>query len=142
MSRVDGAALEGVLDEQIRCAEAMLATLARENRALMAGDAQALNAAGADKARLVDALESLERERLALAGLQTESGGGAAGKWQTLLDKIEACRERNLSNGGLAQARREQVLAALRLLRGAELELYDAAGSRPAAGRARALGSA
>jgi hypothetical protein len=39
-----------ILSEQIRCAEAMLGILSRENAALVAGDAEALNAAGAEKA--------------------------------------------------------------------------------------------
>ncbi len=55
--------LIAVLQEQILCAEAMLQTLGRENLALTSGDAEQLNAAGADKAQLVETLFLSSRRR-------------------------------------------------------------------------------
>ena len=74
--------LVAILNEQISCAQKMLATLARENEALVDGDADLLNTAGAEKARLVEALDSLEHERRALSdaiGLT----GSFHGTWRT-----------------------------------------------------------
>ena len=140
--------LIAVLNEQIRCAEAMLSTLGRENEALRDGDPERLNAAGADKAQLVDALESLEQERRSLteaieanlASVASDPKGSAG--WQTLLELIAACKEQNQRNGALLKARSEQVRTALKLLRGSEPELYDSSGLKPAARAARPLASA
>jgi flagellar biosynthesis/type III secretory pathway chaperone len=131
-----------VLNEQIRCAEAMLATLGRENEALTQGDAVQLNAAGADKARLVETLEALEVERRTLSeAIGTSFAGEPA--WATLLGLIAECKDRNRRNGALVKARSEQVRTALNVLRGgAEPECYDPTGMPGAVRGARRLGSA
>ena len=139
--------LVDVLDEQIRTAQAMLGTLDRESKALIESNPEALNSAGADKARLVETLELLERERRDLTDalsveLSASKGDNASTRWQELLGLIEKCRERNQQNGVMVKARREQVLEALKLLRGSELELYDSTGVKPASGSLRPLGSA
>jgi flagellar biosynthesis/type III secretory pathway chaperone len=139
--------LIAVLDEQIRNAQAMLSALDHEQDALREGDAEGLNAAGADKARLVETLESLEHERRDLASvleieLASVDDTDAAVKWRELLQLIAECRRRNHQNGGLVKARREQVLSALKVLRGSDQELYDAHGLERAPSGARRLGSA
>lgn len=136
-----------VLNEQIESAQAMLSALDHERSALCDGDADRLNAAGADKARLVDALDSLERERRDLAAalhveLSKVEDTDAAEKWRELLELIAECQRRNQQNGGLVKARREQVLRVLKVLQGSELELYDARGVERAPGSARRLGTA
>jgi flagella synthesis protein FlgN len=131
--------LHGILDEQLRCAEAMLDTLALENRALTDGDQTALRAATEAKARLVDALEKLEAERLALA--QRDDALRAA-EWQRLRDVIAQCKEQNDRNGVLLKARAENVRIALKALRGSEPELYSASGRTPPRTDARKLGTA
>jgi flagellar biosynthesis protein FlgN len=141
------ARLVDVLEEQIRCAQAMLGALDLEDAALKAGDPLRLNAAGADKAKLVEALESLETERSGLAAalevrLATVERTPAGGKWRTLLGLLEQCRARNQRNGALVTARREQVLAALRLLHGTGSDLYDSHGYESMAPKAQRLGSA
>lgn len=143
----NASSLVDVLDEQIRTAHAMLGTLDRESQALIESNPEALNSAGADKARLVETLELLERERRELADtmrvkLTTSEGDNASARWRELLGLIERCREQNQRNGVLVKARREQVLEALKLLRGSELELYDSTGVKPAASSLRPLGSA
>ena len=139
--------LVNVLDEQIRTAQAMLGTLDRESEALMDSNPEALNSVGADKARLVEALELLEHERRDLTDtlridLKAQDGDDAGARWKTLLGLIEKCRERNQRNGAMVKARREQVLHALKMLRGSELELYDSRGLKPSSSGARPLGSA
>lgn len=131
-----------VLNEQIRCAEAMLSTLGRESEALAAGDAELLNAAGADKAKLVETLETLEQERRTLSDAIGASFSGDP-SWQTLLELIAACKDQNRRNGALVKARSEQVRMALKVLRGAdEPQCYDPSGLRSSASGARRLGSA
>jgi flagellar biosynthesis protein FlgN len=139
--------LIAVLNEQIRCAEAMLGTLGRENQALIDGDPELLNAAGADKARLVAELETLETERRALSEAVEASVGSRASSsessWHTLLELVAACKEQNQRNGALVKARSDQVRMALKALRGSnEPECYNPTGLQSAARGARRLGSA
>jgi flagella synthesis protein FlgN len=146
------ASLVAILNEQISCAEAMLATLARENQALVAGDAELLNAAGAEKARLVEALDSLEHERRALSDAigATFAGGeqrsaddqSRPAEWRELLKLVAECKEQNQRNGALVKARSEQVRIALRALRGTEAALYDPSGVEHSTRSARPLGTA
>lgn len=135
--------LAAVLGEQIRCTQAMLAALDLEGDALAGGNPEALNAAGAQKAQLVETLEALESERRGLAAaLGAHTRGGDEPQWQSLLTLVTQCKERNQRNGALLKARTEQVRTALKVLRGADQELYAASGFTPAARSARSLGSA
>jgi flagellar biosynthesis protein FlgN len=144
--------LVAILNEQISCAQQMLAVLTRENQALVDGDADLLNAAGAEKARLVEALDALEHERQALsdaigltfAAASDKSADAASrpAEWRALLDLIAECKQQNQRNGALVKARSEQVRIALRALRGTEAALYDPSGLEHAARSARALGTA
>ena len=131
--------LGAVLGEQIRCAQAMLETLAQENHALTAGDQNALSAASDAKAKLVDALEQLEVERRELAQLD---GTSNAADWQRLRDLIAQCKEQNQRNGTLLTARAENVRVALKTLRGSEPDIYGASGRTPSRVDARTLGTA
>ena len=127
--------MNAVVAEQIRCAEAMLAALDRENQALLDGNTDGLNLVGAEKIQLMESLESLERERRLMA--QVPAVGAGQPHWQRLLELMEECRRRNERNGALVNLRREQVDQALKVLRGAELELYDASGLRAGGSAAR-----
>ncbi len=135
----DAQRLSTILGEQIRCAEAMLEALAGESRALTDGDHDALKLATDAKAKLVDALERLERERRDLV-----LGDGAAGAadWQRLRQLVALCKERNHRNGTLLHARAENVRIALNALRGSEPELYGASGRAGGHAGARPLGTA
>jgi flagellar biosynthesis/type III secretory pathway chaperone len=136
-----GHALAAVLNEQIRCAEAMLQTLGRENDALVAGDVELLHSVGADKARLVESLEALESERRSLS-TGDEARDRESPEWQALLGLISACKDQNQRNGALVKARSEQVQIALQALRGSEPGFYDPSGLKPSARSARPLGTA
>lgn len=136
-----------VLNEQISAAEAMLGTLAVESEALTSGDTERLNAASAGKAELVETLEQLETERRELARIleldRAAAGTSAMGsKWRQLLGLLEQCRDTNLRNGSLVQARREQIVAALKLIGGAETDVYDARGREDRNRGKQQLGSA
>jgi flagella synthesis protein FlgN len=128
-----------LIGEQLRCAEAMLETLAREHRALAGGDASALVLATQTKGELVDALEKLESERRELAARDDAAG---TAEWQRLREVIALCKEQNQRNGVLLKARAENVRIALKTLRGSEPELYGATGRTPSRADARTLGTA
>jgi flagellar biosynthesis/type III secretory pathway chaperone len=141
--------LVAVLKEQIACAQAMLASLGRENDALVAGDPEGLNAASAEKAQLVDTLDKLEHERRALSDAIRATVGDDAGAdgadspaWHTLLGLIEQCKLQNQRNGALVKARSEQVRIALEALRGSEPASYEPGGLKPSLRSARQLGTA
>ena len=131
--------LNAVLGEQLRCAEAMLETLARESEALVDGNHDALSVATEAKATLVDTLERLEAERSAL---DAPAEAAEAAAWHRLRDLIAQCKTRNDRNGMLLKARAENVRIALKALRGTEPELYGATGRTPARTDARPLGTA
>lgn len=142
--------LIAVLNEQIRCAEEMLRALGEENRALIDGDAELLNRVGADKARLVAALEALETERRALATAiethVTHNGSEPSApdaSWRMLLTLVAECKAQNQRNGALVKARSEQVRIALKALRGSmDPSVYDPSGLAATPKSARRLGSA
>ena len=130
-----------VLNEQIRCAEAMLHALSREHQALVAGDTDLLTSVGNDKARLVENLEALEIERRRIAPADDAQNRGSP-QWQALLALISTCKDQNQRNGALVKARSEQVQIALQALRGSEPGFYDPSGYKPSARSARPLGTA
>ena len=131
-----------VLNEQLRCAEEMLRTLGREKEALVSADNELLSAVGADKARIVDALDALEAARRKLAAPGEEDDARGSPQWQSLLGVISACKEQNQRNGALLKARTEQLQIALQALRGSEPGFYDPTGLKASARSARALGTA
>ena len=128
-----------VLGEQIRCAEDMLETLARENEALAASNHDSLALATDAKTKLVDMLERLEAERRTFL---EPSDAAAASSRQRLHELIARCKEQNERNGTLLKARAENLRVALKTLRGGEPDLYGASGRTPARSGARPLGTA
>ena len=122
--------LQRVIREQVGSAESMLEILDQEYQALLDGDTENLNKASAEKARVIEDLESLERARQDLAAPGQPDGAGAnASIWSEVLELIKQCRERNQRNSALANARREQVLIALNALRGSDKNVYDESGA-------------
>ncbi len=133
------ASLTAVLGEQVRCAEAMLETLARESEALAGGDHDALELATQAKTKLVEALEQLEARRRQLA---EGDDLPAAGEWQRLRELIARCKTENQRNGALLKARADNIRVALKALRGSEPGVYSATGRTPSQTDARPLGTA
>jgi len=136
-------ALNQVVDEQIRVAEAVLAILEVENQALRAGDILSLNSAGAEKAELVITMEQLEQERELI--VQTDSpirDAEQRKRWDRLLELMTDCKDRNERNGELVRSRKEHVVRALKVLHGETLELYDASGLAASNGSVNELGKA
>jgi len=138
----DRQSLLAILGHEIRCAEAMLATLARENRALVDNNASELDAASNGKAALVETLESLESQRTKLAPATIAADAPGSAEWGQLRGLIAQCKEHNQRNGALLKARAENVRLALKTLRGGEPELYSPTGQTRSRTDARPLGSA
>jgi len=130
-------ALNQVVDEQIRVAEAVLEILELENQALQAGNIDSLNIAGEKKAGLVITMEQLEQERELIVQSGDPVEPGHRQRWDQLLSLMAECKTRNERNGELVRSRREHVARALKVLHGESLELYDASGL--AAGNSSAL---
>ena len=133
--------LLAILGLQIRCAEDMLATLGRENRALVDSNAAELEAASNAKATLVDKLESLESQRTKITETIAADAPGST-EWGQLRELIARCKEQNERNGALLKARADNVRIALRTLRGTEPDLYSPTGQTRSRTDARPLGSA
>lgn len=135
--------IQRVIREQLGSAESMLEILDQEYQALLDGDTESLNKASAEKARVIEELEALERARQDLAEPgQSDRADPVTSGWSEVLDLIKQCRERNQRNGALAKARREQVMAALNLIRGGDDGVYNESGSVARGVGARALGEA
>jgi flagella synthesis protein FlgN len=129
-----------ILAEEIRCAEAMLGTLTRENQALVDGNGDELDAATDAKSKLVEALETLESERRAIETPAASQANDT--RWQELRRLLARCKEQNQRNGALLKARADNLRIALKTLRGTEPDLYSATGRAPSRADARPLGTA
>ena len=135
--------IQHVIREQVGSAESMLEILDQEYQALLDGDTESLNRASAEKARVIEDLETLERARQDLVEPgQSDPADPDTSSWSEVLELIKLCRERNQRNGALAKARREQVMAALNLLRGSDDGVYDQTGAVARGVGARVLSEA
>jgi flagella synthesis protein FlgN len=129
-----------IVAEQVRCAEALLETLAEEARALGKGKAEEIAAASAEKAKLVEQLEALETQRRELLGsVPIDSSTKLIARLYAI---IAECRKLNERNGALLNARADNVRVALNALRGSEPDLYSPSGRAPGRAGARRLGTA
>lgn len=153
------ASIEQVIDETVRCADAMLTCLLTERDNLLARDPDAIQESAREKLALFEALEQLERQRqtlLAAAGygpdgdamdhmLQWQPNGSRCrARWATAVDKLAQCRDANQVNGGILELGRRQAEQALAVLRGqtAQPRLYGAGGGTSLSLGHRDLGKA
>lgn len=125
--------LHSVLTQEAQCSERLLACLQAERRALSQRDMDALQQTTQEKLQHTRQLEQLESQRetlVAALGFATDSAGleqcfnsfaqsqNVKRLWQQILNNIEACRNGNLTNGGVLEANRQHVEQALCILRG------------------------
>ena len=149
--------LESVLIEEVRCTEGLRSCLDAERSALTARDMDALQNTTREKLDYTRKLEALEQQREALIirlGFGTDAEGvqhciqsqpgpsALASLWQQILDNIDACRNGNLTNGGILESGRLHVEQALCILRGqsGKPTLYSPAGNTAADLGQRELG--
>ncbi len=124
-------ALQTVLAAEAACSGQLLACLASERAALVQRDMPRVEQTTAEKLQLSQQLEALERQREALVtglGFGADSLDECYGRlpqandcrrlWQLIIDNLRACRDGNLTNGGILEASRQHVEQALAILRG------------------------
>jgi flagellar biosynthesis protein FlgN len=135
-----GDALSAVLDDMQRALAELADALASERAALLAADVPAIDAAGARKQALMQALEQLDTERQQLAATAPRSAAQQA-RWQELLGTLRECRDLNQRNGGIVQQRLGSVRRALAILTGQDSEtgIYGRSGAMHARARSNTL---
>jgi flagellar biosynthesis protein FlgN len=149
--------LQTVLTQEVRCTERLLTCLNTERAALARRDIPALEQTTGSKLQLAAKLEQLEQQRERLVaglGFDTDTEGlrrcfkslpqarHLMQLWQQVLTNLEACRNGNLTNGGILEASRQHVEQALLILRGqsGSPSLYRSKGDNPANLGQRELG--
>ncbi len=149
--------LESVLNEEAHCTENLRTCLDAERSALTSRDMDALQNTTREKLDYTRRLEILEQQRETLItrlGFGTDAKGiqqcfqsqpGSSvlvSLWQQILGNIEACRNGNLTNGGILESGRLHVEQALCILRGqsGRPALYSPAGNTPTDMGQRELG--
>lgn len=141
--------LSGLLEQTLTQVTALRDALASECRALTRVDADALDEASVAKISTLQALDTLERERQALcaaAGVPTDMDGlyrlirsddghpRLSAGYAALIEALTECRRANAENGSLMGNQRQQVLAALTILRGDTRQDVYGPGGRSASG--------
>ncbi len=144
------------LESELVALEAVHAALEEEYSALVDSQAERLENAVADKARLLDALVERRRERESLTGtgslrdyVSQQMAGNTAllTTATTLIDKLQAigdeCKKINVRNGQLIGGLREMTSGALGILRGEPVvTLYGQSGDSACDLGSRSLGTA
>ena len=134
MDRVaDKLSLKAVLEQELKCTELLLQTLAAERTALAKRDMATLEITTNEKITYYQSLEALNTQReQAVSGLgfATDQTGTSlcfeslpeteklADLWLQIMSNIEACKTSNLINGGLLESGRQHVEQVLGILRG------------------------
>lgn len=127
-------ALGELIDRELVLAHDLGLALAGERDALCSVDPAALDAATAQKQHCVENLAALDTERRSLCSsfgvgadrngierllLQADPQGTLTRRWQTLLTRLESCREANQKNGTVVRLQKRRVTEALGILHGA-----------------------
>jgi flagellar biosynthesis/type III secretory pathway chaperone len=128
--------LEDLLDTEIEAARFLASTLAAERDALTGDSPDAVRQRAAEKVRLLETMESLERERRTLSA---EAGFGAAldathmapplsDRWRALMELIAGCRAANEVNGYIIHVRQHQIRQLMDIVRGVSPAIYGPQG--------------
>jgi flagella synthesis protein FlgN len=138
--------IEQILDRQIQTATRLAAVLEAERDALTGTSPERVSETAAEKVRLLEAFEQLERERRRLcaeAGISTgdpataEAASGFARslsqRWQSLMGLLATCRNANETNGLILNLRQGQVRQLLDIVRGGPAVTYGPNGQTFAA---------
>ena len=122
--------LEDLLDREIELARALATTLAEEKAALTGTSAQAVEDKAAEKIRILEALEKLEKERTGMAVSPSLSGLGTAvmERWRKLMELMAGCRTANEINGHIIHVRQHQIRQLLDIVRGGPSITYGPQG--------------
>src|ERR1700730_1125751 len=103
--------LEDLLDREIELASNLSAALDAEKVALTGPSPAAVTDLAAEKMRLFETIEKLERERQALCANPTDAGIAATvvARWRSLLALMAGCRTANELNGHIIRVRQHQI---------------------------------
>jgi flagella synthesis protein FlgN len=123
--------LEDLLDREIGLARDLAAALDAEKVALTGQSPAAVTDLAAEKMRLFETIEKLERERQELCA--NPSGPGIAAtvlaRWRSLLALMAGCRHANELNGHIIRVRQHQIRQLIDIVRGRPAPItYDTHG--------------
>ncbi len=123
--------LEALLDSEIEAARLLSTHLAAERCALTGDSAEAVRQRAAEKVRLLENLEGLERGRRELdpAFAAAHDAGPFAHRWQELMKLIAQCRAANEVNGYIIHVRQNQIRQLMTIVRGAPPVTYGPQGN-------------
>jgi flagellar biosynthesis/type III secretory pathway chaperone len=119
--------LEDLLDREIEAARLLANTLAAERGALTGSSPDAVREQAAEKVRLLETMEGLERERRALSDA-SPLAGPLANRWRALMELIAGCRAANEVNGYIIHVRQHQIRQLMDIVRGASPTIYGPQG--------------
>ena len=122
--------LEDLLDREIELAQVLSAALAAEKTALTGTSPQAVEEKAAEKTRVLEAFEKLEKERVALCANPASAGIAATviERWRKLLELMAGCRNANEVNGHIIHVRQHQIRQLIYIVRGGPSITYDPQG--------------
>ena len=122
-----------LIERELAIAHDLGLALAQERDALRSFDPVALDTATTKKQLCVERLSELDTERQAMCVsvgmssdrdgmeqllMQADPKGELSQRWQTLLTRIESCREANFKNGTVVRLQKRRVTEALGILHG------------------------
>ena len=122
--------LEDLLDREIELAQVLSAALAAEKTALTGNSPQAIEDTAAEKIRVLQALEQIEKERVALCASPASPGIAATvvERWRKLLELMAGCRNANDVNGRIINVRQHQIRQLIDIVRGGPSITYGPQG--------------
>ncbi|HKJ09228.1 MAG TPA: flagellar protein FlgN [Gammaproteobacteria bacterium] len=149
-----------LVEAELACSDALLASLTSEREALATGDVARIQSEATAKAEHVERLETLERQRTELvrqAGYEPsdpsqmeaclhacDPPGTLVETWLSVLERMRRCQAENLINGGIIELSRRNAERALHVLRGEapDPDVYQSSGNMASANGRRPLGKA
>lgn len=122
--------LDELIKQMDETAQVFHRCLQEETSALAASDSDSLNTITRQKQDLAQTLEAQEQNRVALLAaahmpteaqqllslLQAQGLQNTAGRWQTMLENLQACKALNEKNGEIIQQRCKQLNQTINLL--------------------------
>ena len=136
--------LEELLDREIEMARALVSNLDQEKVALTGESSAALDEKLAEKMRLFEGMEKLERQRRELLPnpAAPDLASTVVARWRSLMSLMASCRTANELNGHIIRVRQHQIRQLIDVVRGRPSPLtYDPHG-KTFAGALRALAKA
>ncbi len=122
--------LASILQSATDCVDKLLSLLGDEREAMSAGNIEAIDQCGQNKADCIVRLETFDSRRVQLCldlkldnseinnFLNHQHTVSVPNQWDAFLGKLENCREANAANGSFVRIRRGHIEKSLQILRG------------------------